>query len=133
MRTQRENPLLKGVPLPEALQISTDITCVADKELVVFATPSFAVRETAHQAAPYLKDGTLIVSVSKGIEKDTSLRLSQVIDQETAGRCRIVALSGPSHAEEVGRKVPTGCVAASPDKAAAEMVQDVFMNENFRV
>lgn len=133
LRTQRENPLLKGVPLPEALQISTDITCVADKELVVFATPSFAVRETAHQAAPYLKDGTLIVSVSKGIEKDTSLRLSQVIDQETAGRCRIVALSGPSHAEEVGRKVPTGCVAASPDKAAAEMVQDVFMNENFRV
>ena len=133
LRTQRENPLLKGVPLPEALQISTDITCVADKELVVFATPSFAVRETVHQAAPYLKDGTLIVSVSKGIEKDTSLRLSQVIDQETAGRCRIVALSGPSHAEEVGRKVPTGCVAASPDKAAAEMVQDVFMNENFRV
>ena len=133
LRTQRENPLLQGVPLPDGLQITTDISCVSDKELVVFATPSFAVRQTAQKAAPYLQNGTLIVSVSKGIEKGTSLRLSQVIDEETAHRCRLVALSGPSHAEEVGRKVPTGCVAASVDRAAAETVQDVFMNERFRV
>ncbi len=133
LRTVRENPLLKGVALPEALQITTDLSCLADKELAVFATPSFAVRQTAKAAAPHLKDGTLIVSVSKGIEKHTSLRLSQVIDEETGGRCRVVALSGPSHAEEVGRKVPTGCVAASPDRAAAELVQDVFMNPYFRI
>ncbi len=133
LRTARENPLLKGVALPDALQITTDISFLAEQELAVFATPSFAVRQTAKAAAPYLKDGTLVVSVSKGIEKDTSLRLSQVIDEETEHRCRVVALSGPSHAEEVGRKVPTGCVAASPDRAAAEMVQDVFMNPYFRV
>ena len=133
LRTTRENPLLKGVLLPDALQITTDMAFLEDKELAVFATPSFAVRQTARAAAPYLKDGTLIVSVSKGIEKNTSLRLSQVIDEETGGRCRVVALSGPSHAEEVGRKVPTGCVAASPDRAAAEMVQDIFMNPYFRV
>ena len=98
---QRENPLLKGITLPAALKICTEIACVAEKELVVFATPSFAVRETAKKAAPYLGDGTLLVSVSKGIEKGTSLRLSQIIDEETKGRCLIVARSGPSHAEEV--------------------------------
>ena len=133
LRATHENPLLKGVPLPEELKITTDLSFLSDKELAVFATPSFAVRQTAKAAAPYLKDGTLIVSVSKGIEKNTSLRLSQVIDEETGGRCRIVALSGPSHAEEVGRKVPTGCVAASPDREAAEIVQDIFMNPYFRI
>ena len=133
LREKRENPLLKGVVLPEALDITTDLSCVAGKDLVVFATPSFAVRETAKRAAPYLADNTLIVSVSKGIEKGTSLRLTQVIDEETGGRCRLVALSGPSHAEEVGRRVPTGCVAASTNKEAAELVQDAFMNGNFRV
>ena len=74
LRTQRENPLLKGVALPAALKICTEIACVAEKELVVFATPSFAVRETAQKAAPYLGDGTLVVSVSKGIEKGWSWR-----------------------------------------------------------
>ena len=133
LRTQHENPFLKGVPLPEELAITTDIACAAEQDVVVFATPSFAVRETARKAAPYLRDGTLVVSVSKGIEKGTSLRLSQVIDEETGHRCRLVALSGPSHAEEVGRRVPTGCVAASADREAAETVQDIFMNERFRV
>ena len=133
LRTTHENSLLKGIALPEELKFTSDISCVSDCEMVVFATPSFAVRETAKSAAQYLKDGTVIVCVSKGIEKGTSLRLSQVIDEETAGRCRIVALSGPSHAEEVARKVPTGCVAASPDKEAAELVQSTFMNDYFRI
>ncbi len=133
LRAVRENPLLKGVPLPEGLPVTTELTCVAGRDMVVFATPSFAVRDTARRAAPSLGDGTLLVSVSKGIEKGTSLRLSQIIDEETGGRCRVVALSGPSHAEEVARKVPTGCVAASPDREAAELVQDAFMNPYFRV
>ena len=67
LREKRENPLLKGVPLPERLECTSDISCVADKELVVFATPSFAVRETARKAAPHLRSGTLVVSVSNGI------------------------------------------------------------------
>ena len=71
--------------------------------------------------------------MAKGIEKDTALCLTQVIEEELGGKGRVVALSGPSHAEEVGRRVPTGCVAASRDMAAAELVQDVFMSPRFRV
>ena len=133
LRTTRENPMLKGVALPDALAITTEFTTVPDSELVVMATPSFAVRATARKAAPFLQEGTIVVSVAKGIEKDTAKRLTEIIEEEIAGKCPVVALSGPSHAEEVGRKVPTGCVAASRDMAAAEKVQDVFMNPRFRV
>ena len=83
--------------------------------------------------APHLEPGTVLVSVSKGIEKDTSLCLTQVIAQEVGECYPVVALSGPSHAEEVGRRVPTAVVSASEDRAAAELVQDLFMNERFRV
>ncbi|MGM9662400.1 MAG: NAD(P)H-dependent glycerol-3-phosphate dehydrogenase [Oscillospiraceae bacterium] len=133
MRRSRCNPLLPQRSLSEALAVTGDITCVAAAELVVFATPSFAVRATARQAASHLAEGTLLVSVSKGIEKETHLRMSEIIAEETGGRFPIVALSGPSHAEEVARGLPTGCVAACADKAAAERVQDVFMNGRFRV
>ena len=75
----------------------------------------------------------MLVSVSKGIEKDSSLRLSQVIQAEVGDKCPVVVLSGPSHAEEVGRHIPTGVVAAADDLKLAEKVQDVFMNRRFRV
>ena len=133
LRETRENPMLKGVPLPDALSITTEFDTVADSELVVLATPSFAVRATARKATPFLREGTVIVSVAKGIEKDTNLRLTEIIREETGGRFPVVALSGPSHAEEVGRRVPTGVVAACRDLAAAEKVQDVFMSPRFRV
>lgn len=133
LREQRENPLLKGVPLPDTLAITSDFSTVPESELVVLATPSFAVRTTARNVAPFLKEGTIVVSVAKGIEKDTAKCLTQVIEEEIGGKCPVVALSGPSHAEEVGRRVPTGCVAASLDMEAAEKVQDVFMNPRFRV
>ena len=133
LRATRENPMLKGVVLPEALKITTSMDVLADSELVVMATPSFAVRETARKAAPLLRQDAVVVSVAKGIEKDTALCLTQIIEEELKGKGRLVALSGPSHAEEVGRRVPTGCVAASRDMAAAELVQDVFMSPRFRV
>ena len=133
LRATRENPMLKGVALPEALKITTSMDVLADSELVVMATPSFAVRETARKAAPLLRQDAVVVSVAKGIEKDTALCLTQIIEEELKGKGRVVALSGPSHAEEVGRRVPTGCVAASTDMAAAELVQDVFMSPRFRV
>ena len=133
LRATRENPMLKGVVLPEALKITTSMDVLADSELVVVATPSFAVRETARKAAPLLRQDAVVVSVAKGIEKDTALCLTQIIKEELKGKGRVVALSGPSHAEEVGRRVPTGCVAASTDMAAAELVQDVFMSPRFRV
>ena len=133
LREKRENPMLKGVPLPEALHLTSSMDALGESELVVMATPSFAVRATARRAAPLLRQDAVVVSVAKGIEKDTALCLTQVIGEELGGKCRVVALSGPSHAEEVGRRVPTGCVAASRDMAAAELVQDVFMSPRFRV
>jgi len=133
LRRTRENPLLKGVILPETLQISSDIACVSEADLVVSASPSYAVRATAGKAAPFLRPETVLVSVSKGVERDTNLRMSQIVQEETGNKCKVVALSGPSHAEEVGIRMPTGCVAACEDQTAAKYVQDTFMNDYFRV
>ena len=133
LREKRENPMLKGVPLPEKLHLTWDAGCVRDCGIVVLATPSFAVRTTARSIAPLLDPGAVLVSVSKGIEKDTSLTLTAAIAEEVGEGHPIVALSGPSHAEEVGRQVPTVVVSASRDRAAAEQVQDLFMNERLRV
>ena len=133
LRETHENPMLKGVRLPPELKYSTDMACVKGCGLVVMATPSFAVRSTAAKLKQLADPGTILVSVSKGIEKDSSLRLSQVIEEELQGHCPVVVLSGPSHAEEVGRRIPTGVVAAADDLAIAEKVQDLFMNQRFRV
>ncbi len=133
LRRDRENPVLKGVPLPQELKLTADLNCVRDSEVVVIATPSFAVRTTARSAAPLLKEGAILVSVSKGIEKETSCTLTECIEQEVGKGHPIVALSGPSHAEEVSRRVPTVVVAASKDRQSAELVQDLFMNSRFRV
>ena len=133
LRETRENPLLPGVKLPEEMQFTTDMACVKGCGAVVMATPSFAVRSTAAQLRELADEGTIIISVSKGIEKDTSLRLSQIIEEELQGKCPVVVLSGPSHAEEVGRHIPTGVVAAADDEEIAKKVQDLFMNQRFRV
>lgn len=125
--------MLKGVTLPEAMHFTADLACVADCGAVLMVTPSYAVRETAAKLRAFLRPGTVVISASKGIEKSTSLRLSQVIEEELEGKCPVVVLSGPSHAEEVGRGLPTGCVAASVSQAAALTVQDAFMNDRFRV
>lgn len=133
LRVTRENPLLSGVHLPEALKFSGEISCIADADLVVCASPSYAVRATGRKAEPYLRPDTILVSVSKGIERDTNLRMSQILQEEIKNKCKVVALSGPSHAEEVGIRLPTGCVSASSDEAAAKFVQDTFMNDYFRI
>lgn len=129
----RENPLLKGARIPERITVTSDLSSLASAEMVVFASPSFALRSVAHEAAPHLKKGTLLVSLTKGIERGTHLRMSEIIAQECGEGYRIAVLSGPSHAEEVARRLPTGCVAASADQASAEAVQRAFMNEVFRV
>ena len=133
LKLKRENPLLSGVQLPVELQITNDLNCLRNAELVVFAPPSFALRAVAKEAAPYLPDGVPLLSVTKGIERGTHLRMSQVIAQETGGEHPIAVLSGPSHAEEVARAMPTGVVAASNRAETAELVQRVFTNERFRV
>ncbi len=133
MAESRENPLLKGVRLPDGLRVTGDLACLEGADLVVCAAPSFAVRETGEKAAPYLRTDSILVSVSKGIERDTNLRMSQVLQEATGNICKVAVLSGPSHAEEVGVKLPTGCVSACPDRMAARFVQDAFMNDYFRV
>ncbi|MCI9165672.1 MAG: NAD(P)-dependent glycerol-3-phosphate dehydrogenase [Oscillospiraceae bacterium] len=131
LRRERVNPRLPGVALPEALELTDSLEALGESEVAVMAAPSFAVRETARKAAPFLAPETLWVSAAKGIERDTALRMTEILEQET-GR-RAAALSGPSHAEEVGRGAPTGCVAAARDLETAQRVQDVFMNPRFRV
>ena len=105
--------------------MTSDRECVKNCKVVVLATPSFAVRTTARAVASLLETSAVLVSVSKGIEKDTSLTLTDAIAQEVGEGHPIVALSGPSHAEEVGRHVPTGVVAASEDLELARQVQDL--------
>ena len=133
MEKTRLNPKLPGVSLPEGLCPTGTLSCLEGAELVVCATPSIAVRETGAKIRPYLTPKMVLVTVSKGIERDTNLRMSEILQETTGNTCKVVALSGPSHAEEVSRHMPTGCVAACPDRAAARFVQDAFMNDYFRI
>lgn len=133
LRQSRENPVLPGVALPDGLALTSDLGCVKGCGAVVIATPSFAVGTTAAQVSSLLEPGTVLVSVSKGIEAKTSRTLTQVIEDATENRFPVAALSGPSHAEEVGRGIPTTVVAAAKDRKVAELVQDLFMNGRFRV
>ncbi len=129
----RKNPALPGVPLPEDIAVISDPSAAEKAELVVFAPPSNVLRSTVEKAAPHIRPGTVIVSATKGIEAGTELRMSQVIRQITQDAFPVAVLSGPSHAEEVSRHMATGCVSACEDKAVAELVQGVFMNDMFRV
>lgn len=131
METTRRNPRLPGAELPEELKISGDYGCVAGCAMVVVAAPSFPIRSVSRGIAPHLDENAVVVSVTKGIEKGSLLRMSQVVAQET-GR-EVVVLTGPSHAEEVALNVPTACLSACADKAKAEFVQDAFMADTFRI
>ncbi|EJW95156.1 glycerol-3-phosphate dehydrogenase, partial [gut metagenome] len=117
--------------LPENLHISGDYACARGCQLVVIASPSFPLRSVSRGVVPYIDDDAVVVSVTKGLEQGTHLRMSQVVAQET-GR-DVVALTGPSHAEEVSINMPTGLVSASADQAKAEFVQDAFMCDTLRV
>ncbi|MCR5420229.1 MAG: NAD(P)H-dependent glycerol-3-phosphate dehydrogenase [Lachnospiraceae bacterium] len=124
---------LPGVKLPEDIIFTTDLKMACDdKDMLVLAVPSPYTRSTAANMSKYVKANQLIVSVAKGVEEDTLMTLSQIIKQEIE-QSRVAVLCGPSHAEEVGKEIPTTCVAGADNKADAEYVQNVFMNENFRV
>ncbi|MBQ9735698.1 MAG: NAD(P)-dependent glycerol-3-phosphate dehydrogenase [Clostridia bacterium] len=137
LRATRRQKNLPDTLLPESI-VFTDVLsdAAADAAFVLFAVPSVFVRATARRTAPYLCDGQVVVDVAKGIESETLLFLSEIIDEElcAAGKhLPIVALSGPTHAEEVARDLPTVIVAASEDAFAAAAVQDFFMNTCLRV
>ena len=131
----RRHPNLPGMEIPEDLQFTKDIEEVCkDKEILLFAVPSPFVRATARKAAPYVQDGQIIVDVAKGIEADTLFTMTQIIADELKNPAvKLVALSGPTHAEEVAKDLPTTIVSACEDLAVAERVQQVFGNTCMRV
>ena len=134
LREERENKSkLPGVKLPDDILCTTDLEqTVEGKDILVLATASPSIRSMAKKMAPYVAAGQLIVDVSKGIEESTLMILTDVIAQEIP-QCWAAVLSGPSHAEEVGRDIPTTVVAGAKDRETAEYIQNLFMNKVFRV
>lgn len=131
-RLGENRKLLPGAPVPPEIRLTTDLAEAARAELVILAVPSFAIRSTAERLAPLLPPGALVVNAGKGLEPDTHRRFSEVLGS-VLPQARVVVLSGPSHAEEVARDVPTSIISASADAQAAERVQELLMNPSFRV
>ena len=131
----RRHPNLPGMEIPEGIRFTKNIEEVCrDKEILLFAVPSPFVRATTRKAAPYVKDGQIIVDVAKGIEADTLFTMTQIIADELKNESvKLVALSGPTHAEEVAKDLPTTIVSACEDLTVAERVQQVFGNTCMRV
>ncbi|NLL01370.1 MAG: NAD(P)H-dependent glycerol-3-phosphate dehydrogenase [Clostridiales bacterium] len=124
---------LPGAVLPANVKITLDLKQACnDKDIIVMAVASPYTRVISKEAAPYIKEGQIIINVSKGLEEKTLLTLADVIKDEIP-QAEIAVMSGPSHAEEVSRKIPTTIVAGSSCKKTAHFIQDVFMNEVFRV
>lgn len=132
-RTRENIDYLPGVLFPNNITLTTDIEdAIKDSKIIVLAVPSQAIRSVCKQIKTFVKDDQIIVDVAKGLEKGTGLRLSEVCEQELPNN-PYVTLSGPSHAEEVAKDIPTTVVVASNDLEIAQSVQDIFMSPKFRV
>lgn len=126
--------LLPDIKIPNDIKITCSMEYARDAQLVVMAVPSFAVAKTAENLSEFIAEDVPIVNVGKGLDaKNGYCRFSQTIKKAMNGKNPVVALTGPTHAEEVSRGIPTAIVAASESRKAAELTQDVFMNESFRV
>ena len=124
---------LPNVKIPDSVVCTSDIELALDGAgMVVVVVPSQVVRQTAVSMSKYIKDGTIVVCCSKGIEQGTDCLLADIIKKEIP-QCRVGVLSGPTHAEEVARDIPTAIVAASYDIEVAEIMQDTFMTDFLRV
>ena len=134
LKEERENKIsLPGVKLHDSMKVTTDLEeAVRDRDVIVLATASRFIRSTSAKIKDFVKDKQIIVNVSKGIEESTLMTMTDIISEEIPG-CYAVVLSGPSHAEEVGRGLPTTCVVGAEDMEVAKFVQDIFMNNRFRV
>ena len=139
LSTTRKHPNLPQMKIPDELRFTKSIEEVCkDKDILLFAVPSVFVRSTAAKARPYVADGQIIVDVAKGIEPDTLYTMTEILADELGKEggpkgVRLVALSGPTHAEEVAIDLPTTIVSASKDMEAAAYVQEVFTNNVMRV
>ena len=132
----KETRGLKTLPdlvLPDDMEFTADLaSAMKDKDLLVTAVPSIYVRETAKKMKPFLAEGQLVVNVAKGIEEATLMTLTDILEEELPG-ADVAVLSGPSHAEEVSRGLPTTCVAGAKTRETAEKIQNIFMSPVFRV
>ena len=131
-KEREHTKLLPGVTIPQSIVFTTDLPRAAKAEGIVFAVPSVHIRTTAQKIRPYVSSGCVLIDAAKGIEQDTGYRMSRILEEEIQN-CPVVAFSGPTHAEEVARGLPTSIVSASNDLEAARWVQDVFMQSSLRV
>lgn len=130
---RQQKDKLPGVRIPENVVCTDNLEeAIEFSDVIAIAIPSQTVREFSKKAAKFIKERKVLCCFSKGLEKDTGLRMSEILLQEISG-VKIVAMSGPCHAEELSRGIPTAYVAASEDRAAAELIQDIFMSQRFRV
>lgn len=135
----RRHPNLPGMVIPDELKFTEDIEEVCrDKDVLLFVIPSVFVRSVAEQARPFIPDGQVIVEAAKGLEKGTFMTMSEVIKDELIkdgkhDHIKMVAISGPTHAEEVALDLPTTIVSACDDHDTAKYIQDIFMNTCMRV
>lgn len=134
LNEKREHELkLPGVKLAEDMVITGDLeAAVNGKDFLVLAVPSPFTRATAKKMCPFVAEGQIIVDVAKGIEESTLMTLSRQIEEEIP-QADVAVLSGPSHAEEVGRRLPTTCVIGAKSKKTAEYLQSMFISRTFRV
>ncbi|MFC1595442.1 NAD(P)H-dependent glycerol-3-phosphate dehydrogenase [Gemmatimonadota bacterium] len=135
-RTRMNEKMLPGIPIPESILITSDIgEALKGAEVILFVVPTVVVRSTAESAAPCIEGSPLIVNAAKGIEQGTTMRVSEILGEILPERFRgkTVTLSGPSHAEEVSRGIPTTVVAASPDAGAAALAPEIFSTSTLRV
>ena len=133
MGRTRRHKNLPEVVLADSIRCTADLPeAMEDKDLLVLSVPSVFVRSTARRMREFCRDGQIIVDVAKGIEEETLSMMTTIIKEEIP-QCEPAVLSGPSHAEEVSRGLPTTCVAGSRKKAVAEYIQSLFMSPVFRV
>lgn len=138
LSSSRKHKNLPGMTIPEATGFTKELSEAVDADIILMAVPSVFVRQTTSRIAPYVKKGQIIVDVAKGIEEGTHFTMTEIIEDELkkcgrGGWVSLVALSGPTHAEEVAMDLPTTIVSASTNESAALTVQDVFMNTCMRV
>lgn len=133
LKKYRENkPFLPGIAIPDSVKFTCDIAKCGCADMIITAVPSHAMRQTAKKLSPYIKEGQLILNISKGLEENTLATMSQVLREEIP-QGEIAIMSGPSHAEEVSRGIPTTNVVAASSEDIANKIQDMVMNPLFRI
>ena len=134
-KTRQNKTKLPNILLPEDIKVTDDLKeAVDNKDVLILAVPSKAIRSVSKSLKDIIKDNQIIVNVAKGLEEDTLKTMTDIIEEELKGKKpQVAVLSGPSHAEEVGKGIPTTCVVSAHNKELTLYLQNIFMNPSFRV